>query len=313
MSTWILLAILAQLIYAVVSLVEKYIVTSKRILHPFSYAFFVSILSALTVLVFFFGWIKLPFDFDIPSFVNLEKISLEVFLLSYLVGIFMFVALVNLFEAFSKADTSDVVPVVTSIGAIGTLILEYLFLDEIYNFQNLVGIFFLILGTFLVSRYRFKKEVLSHTLISGVAFACYYAFIKHIFNLINFDSGFLYTRLGVVLAALSIILIPQYRKRIFRRLQNKKVSVSRATKVVVGLKTLSGIGSIMILKAVYLGSVAVVQALSGVQFLFLILFSVFFGKKTHIYFGENDINFKVIIQKIIAVLIITTGLFFTFL
>jgi drug/metabolite transporter (DMT)-like permease len=313
MILWIWLAIGAQIIYALVAILDKYIVTSKTVLHPFSYAFYVSILSSLSVLVFLGSSIPLPYGIETPKFSDLTIPNGPVILLCLFSGILMFIALVNLYEGLSKADASDVVPVVSSVGAIGTLILEYLFLGGEYNTINLSGIGLLILGTFLVSRLRFNGEVLFHTIISGISFAAYYALIKYIFELINFDSGFLYTRIGLVIAALLVIIIPSYRKRIFRKLKNREVKKTKASAYVLGIKAVAGLASIMTLKAIQLGSVAVIQAMSGVQFLVLILFSICFGWMTPTSFGENEAKFSVFMHKILAVIVITLGLFFSFI
>jgi drug/metabolite transporter (DMT)-like permease len=282
-------------------------------LHPFSYAFYVCILSGAAVLVFLAGPLPLPFGIEAPRFGDLVPPTPEIFALSLVTGLLMYIALVNMYEAFSKADTSDVVPVVAAIGAFGTLALEFFFLDGVYTTENLIGMILLIAGTALVSQLRFDLEVFIHTVIAGLSFSIYYALIKHIFNIVNFDTGFLYTRLGVMLAAILVICIPAYRKRIFRKLKKKRVSVKKATSYVVAIKTIAGIASILSLKAIQLGSVAVVQALAGLQFLILIIFSGVFGKITPVEFGENDNDLSMIVHKIVAAVVISAGLFYTFM
>ena len=313
MFDWLIIAAIAQFIFALVAILDKYIVTSKTVLHPFSYAFYISILSGSAILVFFAGPIPLPFGIEAPSLSNLMFPTPEIFALSLVTGLLMYIALVNMYEAFSKADTSDVVPVIAAIGAFGTLALEFLFLDGTYTTENLIGMVLLIAGTLLVSQMRFNLQVFFHSLISGICFSVYYALIKYIFELVNFDTGFLYTRLGLMLAAILVVCIPTYRRRIFRKLKNKNVSTKKATSYVIGVKTVAGIASIMTLKAIQLGSVAVVQAMAGLQFLVLIIFSAFFGKTTHKSFGENDNNLNIIVHKIVAAVVISAGLFYTFM
>lgn len=312
MAIWIWLAILAQVINAILAVFDKSLVTEKTVLHPFSYAFYVSILSSLSFLVFFAGNFNLPFGLEIPKFSNLTMPSFYVIGLCLLTGLTMFIALVNLYEALSKSDASDVVPVVSSIGAIVTLIFEFMFLGGRYEIVNIFGMLLLIGGTFLVSNYRFTKDVFFHTVVSGFSFASYYVLIKLIFNIVNFDSGFLYSRLGLVAAALIIILIPQYRKRIFRKLEGRKVSKGRISIIVLALKGVSGIASILTLKAIDLGSVAMVQALAGTQFLTLIIFSFLFGWLTPSYFGEKNLEVSDYATKVLAASIITIGLYFSF-
>lgn len=313
MPTWLLLAVGAQIIYAVVAIFDKYIVTSKKILKPISYAFYISILSAFSVVVFLFGWIKLPFlDLQIPSFSNLNFPSLLILFLSLVSGFAMFQALFYLFKSLSRADTSDVVPVVGAISAMVTLVLEFLFLDSNFTENTLIGFGLLLIGTLLVSSLRFKIPVFLMVMTSGSLFAIYYTVIKFIFNLTNFDTGFLYSRFGLAVAALLMLFLPKTRKAIFENPAKTPKRKRRASAYVLLNKIFSGIGSLMTLKAVEFGSVAIVQALSGVQFIFLILFSVIFGRVTPYEFGEN-VTMKDVMQKVLAVFVIIFGLFFMFL
>lgn len=311
MEFWLLLAIGAQIINAVVAILDKYVVTSKTVLHPFSYAFYISVLSSLSVIIFFFDWVRLPHGITIPSFSNLIMPNPQIVWLCLLSGFIMFIALVNLYEAFSKSDASDTVPVVTSVAAIGTILIEYFFLNGSFSGDRLIGFFLLVIGTVIVSHLRFTLVLVFHTAVAGLAFALYYTLTKYIFDLTNFDTGFLYTRIGLVVAALMVIILPFYRHRIFRKLQNRVVSKPKASAYVLSIKVMAGLASIMTLKAVQLGSVAIVQAIGGVQFLFLILFSALFGRVTHVHFGENG-GIVEVIHKGIAAAIIATGLFFIF-
>jgi uncharacterized membrane protein len=106
---------------------------------------------------------------------------------------------------------------------------------------------------------------------------------------------------------------PVYRRRIFRKLKNKKVNKRKASSYVILIKIVAGIAGIMTLKAIQLGSVAVVQAMAGLQFLVLILFSALFGKITPHEFGENENDLSLIIHKIVAAVVISAGLFYTFM
>lgn len=310
MPIWLLLAITSQFIYAMVAIFDKYVVTSKKVLKPISYAFYLSILSALSIVIFLFSWIKTPFDdLQIPSFNNVVTPDFWVLIFSLISGLAMFQALFYLFKSLSKADASDVVPVIGAVSAMVTLIFELSLLDGNLSINSLIGFPFLLIGTLLISSLRFKISVFYTSLISGTFFAVYYSSIKYIFSLTNFDTGFLYSRFGLVAAALLILLLPKTREAIFERPSNEKKIKRKAGFYVLLNKIFSGIGSIMTLKAVQMGSVAVVQSLSGIQFLFLILFSATFGRLTPYEFGEN-VTVGDIIQKTFAVLIIIIGLFF---
>lgn len=312
MPFWLVLAVLAQLVHACVAIFDKYVVTSKEVLRPLSYAYYISVMSSLTLLVFFFGWVPLPFEnLAVPSFLNLEIPDGRVIVLSLLSGLAMFQALFYLFKSLSKADASDVMPVVGAISAITTLAFEYLFLGSSFSDNTLIGFFLLMAGIFLISTLRFSVNMALMTLASGSLFAVYYVLVKIVFNFVNFDSGFLYTRLGLVAAALIILAFPNSRAAIFDKKMEKPKTRFKAASIVLINKTVSGIASIMTLKAVQLGSVAIVQAMAGVQFLFLFIFSAMFGRITSSYFGE-DVTLRDLIQKGIAVFIIVVGLSFVF-
>jgi len=75
---------------------------------------------------------------------------------------------------------------------------------------------------------------------------------------------------------------------------------------------LGGIAGIALLKATELGSVTIVQALNGLQFAFLILLSIFFGKITPLSFGENN-TMKDVLQKTVSVSLIIIGFYFLFI
>jgi hypothetical protein len=71
-----------------------------------------------------------------------------------------------------------------------------------------------------------------------------------------------------LLATLSVLLIPHYRKIIFHGTKQSKVQHGLW---ILGNNILGGIAGIALLKATELGSVTIVQALNGLQFAFLII------------------------------------------
>ena len=77
--SWIFLAAGAQLINAVVALIDKYIVTDKNAIpHPFVYAFYTCLLSGVWIVVYFFSVLPIPFfGLAIPSFANIHSPTLD--------------------------------------------------------------------------------------------------------------------------------------------------------------------------------------------------------------------------------------------
>lgn len=309
--TWIFLATGAQLILAVVALLDKYIVTDKKVFpRPFVYAFYTCFIAGAWAVVFILGLFPISFfGFAMPSFANVVTPTLEVVALSILAAYAFFIALVSMFTALQQADASDVVPVIGAVSAIGSFGLGYYFLGTELPPSFIWGIAFLATGTFLVSRYRFPTKVAMTALHAGLFFALHWIAIKGLFDVTTFDNGFFWSRIGFVFLALSLLLVPSY----FAKIKEQTASAGRrAGYLIVGTKLLAGVASILILKATELGEVEVVQALGGTQYVFLLLLGIIFAKKMPKTCGEGDCREPSVIQKAIFVSIITLGFIMLF-
>ena len=143
-----------QFIYAVVAVLDKYIVSDEKILpRPFVYAFYTCLVTSAWVLVYFVGLIPGLSNLGVPTFTNVLSPSLVVVALSLLAAYTIFLALVSLYDALKKADASDVVPVVGATAAISSFGLSWLFLDSDIKLTFIWGIGLLALGTFLLPKH----------------------------------------------------------------------------------------------------------------------------------------------------------------
>ena len=308
MSLAIILVVIAQFLNAVVALVDKCVVSTRRVPQPSYYAFLISLLSALSIFVFLLGPIPLPVEgVTIPSFTNLEFPTLVVSMVSLLAGAAFFFALWTLFSALRVADASDVVPVVGAVSALAAFPLGHFLLGSVLKSDFLVGVFLLIIGTLLLSHFRFRRNILLASVLSGVFFALHFILLKYLFGITHFDNAFFWSRMGIVLAAL-IIFLPRWE---YCKDCERKTNVA-STLLIVGNKMLAGLASIIILKAIDLSDVSLVQALGGLQFVFLLGISVTVGHFLPKECGENLVG-RNKIHKIIAISIIVAGFFFLFL
>jgi len=310
MNTWIFLVVIAHFINAFVAVIDKYIVTSKKVAKPFVYAFYVSLLSSLSFGIYFFSWINLPFhNIKIPSISGIEVLSVEIMTLSLLSAFSFFWALVSLFSAFKTSDASDVVPVVASVSAITAVLLNFFLFGITLPHNFIFGFIFLIIGTLFISKYRFDIKTFFIALFAGTLFGIQSISLKLIFNETTFDNGFFWSRVAVAFVALAILLVPKYRHRIFHQTKNSKAKDSLW---VVGNKILGGLSGLLILKSIELGDVSIVQALGGLQFIFLLMIAGFIGNKTPRDCGENVCKSD-LTQKTIAITIITIGFIILFI
>jgi uncharacterized membrane protein len=104
--------------------------------------------------------------------------------------------------------------------------------------------------------------------------------------------------------ALTLLMIPNYWERV--REQTKTMS-RPAQFLIFTNKILAGVATILILKATDLGDVAVVQALGGLQFVFILVLGIAFSIKKVKIHPEGTYRGDTILQKAIFVAIITLG------
>ena len=132
---------------------------------------------------------------------------------------------------------------------------------------------------------------------------------KGLLELTTFDNAFFWSRVGFVGFALTLLLIPEYLEKI--RTQTRATG-KRGGMLVIGNKILAGFAAILILKATELGDAAVVHALGGLQFVFILILGILFGRHTHKDLGEKSHTFRDVMHKAIFVSIITLGFFVLF-
>ncbi len=310
MELWIILVIVAQFLLAGVALIDKYVVTSDTVvLRPFTYTFWISLLSSASILVFFFSWMPIPIDgLNILSFANIQAPTLTIFALSITAGYAFFTALLSMFTALKTADASDVMPVVGGLNAIFTFFLSHYFLKTVLPDNFLTGFILLVFGTILMSTFRLSLHNALSVTHAGLMFGVHYVCIKALLLETNFDTAFFWSRAAIASIALSMLLVPYYYKKVMIRTRGAK---KRDGAFLISNKIIGGLAGIILLKAIELGDVSLVQALGGLQYLILLVFSACCGRKTSKDLGEN-VTAGDIFQKTIAIPVIVLGLFFLF-
>lgn len=308
--SWVFLAAGAQLLNAIVAIGDKYLVTDeKRMPRPFVYAFYTSLATAFWLGIYVLGFIPGLAALGVPQFSNVLFPTLEVVALSFFSAYTFFMALVSLYGTLKRSDTSDVMPVVGAVSAIGTFGLSFLFLEAHYSPDFLWGILVLSIGTFLVSHLRFSGSIALAAVHSGLFFALHYIAMKGLFIVTNFDDAFFWSRVALVAFTLSWLLIPNYLDLIS---QQSRVTTKKTGLMVFGNKILAGIAAFMILKATDLGDVAAVQALDGLKFVFILVIGIFLSRFLPDSVGEKDNSYKTIVRKLLYVTIICIGFILLF-
>lgn len=296
MNFWVLLAIIAQFIAAVVFMIDKYLMSPKAIGRPIIYAIYASLLSGAVVVLAPIGVISLPSGF--------------VLLMIIITGAIYIVSLLLLYSSLKIADVSDVAPVMGAITAIATLIFGFFLLKDNLPQNFFAGFPLLVLGTFLMSRFRFNKKTLIFVLSGGILFGLSSVLIKIIFQHAGFIDGFFWSRMANVFWAVALLAWPSN----FRAVRDSLKKSTAGTKyLVIGNKTLAGFSFLLTLIAINLGSVSVVNSLAGFQFVFILVFAFVATFYLPEYFHEAVHRGHNRLKKITASAIIVVGFIIMFL
>ncbi|MBI2063662.1 MAG: EamA family transporter [Candidatus Yanofskybacteria bacterium] len=293
--TWVYLIIIAQFLLAIVTIVDKHFVTSALIGKPVVYTFYIGIMSVAAILLLPFGVVLTP--------------TSDVLRLSLIAGVSYVFSLLFLYKSLKLSDASDVAPALGAISAIATLGLSVIFLNESPAGNFMYGFILLILGTFITSYFHLTKKATLFLIVAGVLFGLSTVFLKELFNQTVFWNGFFWSRLANILGVALLLLWPGNARAI---LGNFKTSSTSTKTAVVANKFIAGFAFLLILYAIKLGDVSIINALTGIQFAFLLLLTILLAKRFPKYFYETT-HHHAILRKTIATVITASGLAILFL
>lgn len=303
--SWILLATLGQLLNAVVAIFDKYIVSDDKVMpRPFVYAFYSCLIAGGWIGVFFIGLLPGLANIGVPSLSNIQAPSLTVVAMSFLSAYTFFIALVSMYDALKRADASNTMPIIGAVSALATFGLGYFLLDVTFHDNFIIGVILLAVGTMLVAQTLPKTDVVIQVFHSGLFFALHYITMKGLFDETSFDDGFFWSRIGFVLFTLSLLLVPAYYEKIKEVTEH---TTKKAGGIVFLVKVLAGVAAFLLLKATDLGDVAVVQALGGLQYVFILLIALFFAQWLPETATDRDTRPSTIIRRLLYVVVILIG------
>jgi uncharacterized membrane protein len=308
--SWILLATIGQFLNAVVAILDKYIVSDENALpRPFVYAFYSCLLTGGWALIYLLGVVPGLHELGFPSYKEIISPTLTVVALSFLAAYTFFMALVSMFDALKHADASNVMPIIGTVSALSAFGMSYLFLDTSLPSNFIWGITILAAGTLLVAQTLPKVDIILHVAHSGLFFGLHAITMKGLFLETSFDDGFFWSRLGFVFFALSLLLVPEYYKKITA--QTKDTS-KKTGFIVLATKVLAGVAAFMLLKATDMGEVSVVQALDGLKFVFILIISIVFAQWLPDSATDRDTRPETFFRKLLFVIVIMVGFIMLF-
>jgi len=295
---WLIITILAYFILAVVFLIDKYLLVNA-IPNPKVYAFLIGIAGLLLLVL-------------IP-FVNFYIPSAQQIILSFFAGATFIFALYWFYKALQNFDASQIVP---AVGALNPFfVLSFVYISslgkEFPSNREILSIILLVAGAVLITIEKGKTingESMKLSLMAALFFSLSFVLTKYVYLEQPFLNGLIWTRLGGVLMALILFFLwDDIKKDIF----GQKDAFKRKSLGILILNQTAGAGAGLLQNwAIALAPllyVAFINALQGVQYVFLLIFSIVLSFKFPQILKEQ-ITKEVIVQRIIAIFLIGGGL-----
>ncbi len=286
---WLYLALLAYFVNAIAFIIDKHLLASS-IPKPFAYAFGVSILSVLALIL-------IPFGVLWPGF--------SYFWIAFASGGIFFLALVFLYKAIRLSDVSVATTNVATISAISTYLFSILILSDRLTSNHELAFVLLVSG--IVSLGLVKKEIFKYSVLAGILMGLSIVLLKWVFNSSDFINGIFWTRIGFIGSALAVLISQSARKEIYSSLHNAPRS---SLFLFVLNKIIAGTGFIVFYLAISLGNVSLISALLGVQFVFIFVLALIFRQK--IPGVSENVKGKILLGKFIGIALIGFGFLMLF-
>jgi drug/metabolite transporter (DMT)-like permease len=307
--SWVIVALLAYFFLAIANLFDKFLVDNVL---PSSkaYAFVVCLFGGLLFL-------------GAPWFLQWPGVYWLV--INILAGFIFAVAIWMLFEALRRGVAARTLVFIGGMTQDFSISISILFFKEQFSVAQWLGISTLLLGIVIVAllpqprsflarlfgKLKLTQDVksgyLMFAIISALAYATYFVLTKYAYSAQPFASAFIWTRLGAVLFVLLFLLNKRDRldilKVFFQPKKNKNGSL------VVVNQLIGSTGFVLQNYAISLGSVALVNALQGVQYAFLLILSTILAIASPRLLKET-FSWRIFLQKTLAVLVIALGLYF---
>lgn len=307
--TWVLVALLAYLFLAIANLFDKFLVdnvlTSSK-----AYVFIACLMGGLVVV-------------GAPWFLEWPGIFWLIF--DLLSGAIFAVALWLLYEALRRGEASQTIVFVGGLTPVFSIIFSLVFFKERYLPLEWLGLITLLFGIFIIAllprkrhffsriitKLKFTQEIktgsLVFALLSAFSYAVYFVATKYAYSAQPFASTFIWNRLGATLFVLFFLIRKSDRVKILGAFKKSKHNKHKF--LVAFNQILGSFGFILQNYAIFLGSVALVNAFQGVQYAFILVISSFLAILSPKLLKEN-FSWKIFLQKLAAVLVIGFGLYF---
>ena len=286
----------ASLLLAITNHIDKFMISDNENSNIKALLVFSTLIAGIILFPLWLIVNKFTFNFDITIF---SIIFCSAFCFTFS-GYFYF-------KAIEITDASIVVALF-QIVPIFSLILTYIFFNEVLTFTQLGGILIIIISTIVMmlkkvnGLFNFKPFIFM--LIVTISSSLYYFLLEYAINLSNYNSALLMFQLSLFLIGLFLIFFKSYRNSFFEMLDRRKKLIgfnilNEAFTLIANM--LNNFANLFI-------PLAIVNALNSFQVVFAFLIgcigTIIFPK-----FFKEDINKMVVLKKIICIIFELIGVF----
>ncbi len=294
---WFLIALIGYLLLAVVFVLDKFIL-EKSVDKPIVYTFY----STIFMLVLLFGYLF-----------GAESLTVFHWSIAIVSGMSFGFALWAMFKALSYGEASHITPFIGAVVSIGTFVGGSLFLQEQLLQTQLWGIAVLVVASFLFSFEKTENHSGIHigftwAIMSGILFAVSHVAAKYLYGSYSFFTALVTTKATVGIVGLITLCFPSVWRTLKAdpsKKKNKKEKHS-AVAIILSDKVLGIVAVLLIQYAISLGSVTIVNAMSGIQYVsmfFLIyVMSTWFPKVFREYFTKKEF-----VVEVFSLLLVVVG------
>ena len=290
--SYILIAIVAYVMQAFNGVADKFLLSHVN-RHASVYVFYSAVISPL-VLVF------APF--------GLHMLPARDFFIAIMAGVSFGMALYFFYTAIRETSVSRILPIQGGMVPTFTLVLAYFLIDERLATIQYLAFLLLVAGAVLMSLKHddtgWHPRALKTAITAALLFSLSFVLTKHTYEVSNFVTGLIWTRMGIFFTGLAFLTSAYYRRNIFTA---PKDANKRNLILYYGAKINGRVAGFLQNYAISIGSVTIVNALQGVQFAVLlgatIILSTYYPKIL-----KEKINTPILVQKIIAIVLISIGL-----
>ena len=293
---WFLIAILGYFLLAGVFILDKFILT-KSVGKPIVYTFYSTILM--------FG-VLLAWPLGVGWLSGIDWFWATVSGLAFGFSVW------TLFISLKKGEASHIGPFNGAVVTIATYIFAAYFLGERLSQAQGFGIGILIFASLLLSFEKTRKRNGFHigfvwAMASGAFTSISLVSAKYLYTIYPFLTAFVWSKSLAGFVGLLVLFFPSVRRHLRENRWQKNKTGTRKTIGLVGLdKGLAVLGIILIQYAAALGSVSLVSALSGLQFVLVFilvyLLTKFIPKLFKEYFTKREL-----MVEAVAILLVVFG------